>query len=73
METTGPLHKWFAWRPIKLHKTGKFIWLRCIYYRFNVVDYFGCPDHMSWTEYYTEEEALLLLLTDEASIQETYK
>jgi len=49
----GPVHKWFAWRPVRLW-WGKWVWLRTVQ-RSRVVKYIDLTGPHS--EWWTYEEA----------------
>jgi hypothetical protein len=63
------LRKGFAIWPVKL-VSGKRIWLRKIYYRYCEWDPIGSPDYAGWYEYFTPEEASLLILQEDAKVTE---
>ena len=63
----GGLRKGFAWLPTKLHN-GSRVLFKPLYYRYCEFDNFGSPDSVDWFEYYTPEEAMLLVIKDEGFI-----
>lgn len=57
------LEKEFAWWPVKLYKSKKRAWMCWVYYRRMTFDPIGIQVRITWYEYYTEEEAIMLKLS----------
>lgn len=43
-------HKWFAWYPIYIHRTGQWVWLEKVE-RLKILDYCGGGDFFTRTTY----------------------
>lgn len=51
----GPVHRWFAWRPVRLWY-GRWVWLKTVYRaRVTKREYLHGPDWQFWT--YSDAQA----------------